>query len=169
MHTTSPTGTNPAVSFRFAGREDCALLLRFIRGLAEYEHMENDVVATEELLAHWLFEEHAAQAMFALLDGQEVGFALFFTNFSTFLGRAGLYLEDLFVFPQYRGRGVGTAMLRKLAQICIERGYGRFEWSCLNWNAPSIAFYRSFGAQPMDEWTTYRLDGEALAHLANAE
>jgi len=155
----------PAITFRSAKREDCAIILRFIRELAAYERMENEVVATEELLSEWLFDKHAAEVLFAIVDGQEVGFALFFSNFSTFLGKAGLYLEDLFVQPEYRGRGIGTAILRELARIAVERGYGRFEWWCLNWNTPSIEFYRSLGAEPMSDWTVYRVSGEALADL----
>ena len=156
------------VTFRAAVREDCDLILRFIRALAEYEKMGPEVVATEQLLDEWLFDKHAAEVIFALDDGREVGFALFFPNFSTFLGRAGLYLEDLFVVPEYRSRGIGKALLRELARVAVERGYGRFEWWCLDWNTPSIGFYRSLGAQPMDDWTVYRLSGDALAALASS-
>ena len=155
------------VTFRFAARSDCALILRFIRSLAEYEHLENEVAATEELLVEWLFEKRTAEVMFAIVEGQETGFALFFPNYSTFVGRAGLYLEDLFVLPEYRGRGIGTAILRELARIAIERGYGRFEWWCLDWNKPGIEFYRSLGAQPMSDWTVYRVAGGALTELGN--
>jgi len=154
------------IAFRSAGRDDCALILRFIRALAAYEHMENEVAATEELLAEWLFVQRAAEVFFAVADGREVGFALFFPNFSTFLGRAGLYLEDLYVLPEYRGRGIGTAMLRELARLAVERGYGRFEWACLDWNTPSIEFYLSLGAEAMSDWTGYRLSGDTLATLA---
>ena len=163
-----PSKTNEnLITFRFAERDDCALILRFIRELAVYEHMENEVVATEGLLSDWLFEKRAAEVLFAVVDGHEVGFALFFSNFSTFLGRAGLYLEDLYVFSEYRGRGIGTAILRELARIAVGRGYGRFEWSCLDWNAPSIAFYRSLGAEPMSDWTGYRLSGETLKRMGS--
>jgi len=154
------------LTFRFAGREDCALILDFIRSLAVYEKMEDDVVATEGLLDEWLFDKKAAEVLFAVLDGREIGFALFFPNYSTFLGRAGLYLEDIFVLPEYRGRGAGTAMLRELAKIAAGRGYGRFELSCLDWNAPSINFYLSLGARAMDDWTVYRFSGESLEKLA---
>ena len=157
---------NNDISFRFAEQNDCALILRFIRGLAEYERMENDVVATEEKLEEWLFQKHAAEVIFAVVDNKEAGFALFFPNFSTFLGRAGLYLEDLFVLPEYRNRGIGKAMLRELAGIALERGYGRFEWWCLDLNKPSIDFYLSLGAQPMSDWTVYRVTGSALMELA---
>ena len=156
----------PSITFRFAEREDCALILRFIRELAAYEHMENEVVATEALLAEWLFDKHVAEVLFAVVDGQEIGSALFFTNFSTFLGRAGLYLEDLYVLSGYRGRGVGAAMLRELARIAIERGYRRFEWACLDWNKPSVDFYLSLGAKPMSDWTSYRLSGDTLIEFA---
>ncbi|MCL1834996.1 MAG: GNAT family N-acetyltransferase [Oscillospiraceae bacterium] len=149
-------------TLRYAQREDCALLLRLIRELAEYERLGSEVVATEELLAMWLFEKHTAEALIAEANGQEVGFALFFHNFSTFLGRAGIYLEDMYVVPQYRGRGIGTALIKELARITVSRGCGRLEWSCLDWNTPSIRFYESLGAKPMEDWTTYRLSGEAL-------
>ena len=128
--------------------------------------MLDEVVATEELLTEWLFERKIAEVIFAVEDGVDVGFALFFHNFSTFVGRAGLYLEDLYVKPEYRGKGYGKALLKKLAQIAVERNCGRMEWTCLDWNKPSIDFYLSVGAVPMDEWTTYRLTGEALKNLA---
>ena len=154
------------VTFRKAERKDVALILEFIQGLAAYEHMENDVVADEALLEAWIFDKQKAEVIFAVADGKEVGFALFFHNFSTFLGRAGLYLEDLFVKPEYRGKGYGKAILKKLAAIAVERGCGRLEWSCLDWNTPSIDFYRALGAVPMDEWTVYRVTGETLKKLA---
>ena len=157
------------VTFRFAQPEDAALILRFIRGLAEYEKMTDEVVATEELLREWIFEKGKAEVLFAVADGTEVGFALFFHNFSTFLGRAGIYLEDLFVLPEHRGHGYGKALLKRLAAITVERGCGRLEWSCLDWNAPSIAFYKFMGAVPMDEWTAYRLTGETLKRAAASE
>ena len=126
------------VSFRSAQEQDIPLILSFIRQLAEYERMLDEVVATEELLLGWRFEQKKAEVLFVVDGGQEVGFALFFHNFSTFLGRAGVYLEDLFVLPEYRGHGYGKALLKQLARIAIERGCGRLEWSCLNWNRPSI-------------------------------
>ena len=128
--------------------------------------MADQVVATEQQLERQLFEQQSAQVLFALAQGQEVGFALFFHNFSTFLGKKGLYLEDLFVRPAYRGRGYGKALLRQLARIARQRDCGRLEWWCLDWNKPSIDFYLSLGAQPMEDWTTYRLTGEALQKLA---
>jgi len=154
------------MEIRYAERKDTAIILNFIKDLAVYENMLDQVVATEELLGEWLFDKKAAEVIFAVEEGKEVGFALFFHNFSTFLGRAGIYLEDLFVLPEYRGKGYGKGLLRKLAQIALERGCGRLEWACLDWNTPSIDFYLSLGAQPMDEWTTYRLTGETLHKMA---
>ena len=150
----------------FATENDCADILNFIRLLAEYEKMSDEVVASEELLREWIFEKKKAEVIFAVEDGKKVGFALFFHNFSTFLGRAGIYLEDLFVLPEFRGKGYGKALLRKLAAITVERGCGRLEWSCLDWNKPSIDFYLSLGAKPMDGWKVYRLDGETLRNNA---
>ena len=154
------------LTFRFAQREDVPLILQFIRDLASYEKMLDQVVADEATLELWLFDKRSAEVLFAVADGREIGFALFFHNFSTFLGRAGLYLEDLYVLPEYRGQGYGTAILRKLAAIAVERGCGRLEWWCLDWNTPSIGFYRSLGAEPMDQWTVYRIAGDTLHQLA---
>ena len=155
------------MQFRTANRADTALILDFIKALASYEKMENEVVATPALLEEWIFDKGKAEVIFALDEnGTEVGFALFFHNFSTFLGRAGIYLEDLFVKPAYRGKGYGKGLLCELARIAVERGCGRLEWWCLDWNQPSIDFYRSLGAVPMDEWTTYRVTGETLTALA---
>ena len=151
---------------RFADENDLALILDFIKQLATYEKMLDDVVATEELLREWLFVRKVAEVIFIMEDDAEVGFALFFHNFSTFLGKAGIYLEDLFVKPEYRGKGYGKALIRKLASIAVERGCGRLEWSCLDWNQPSIDFYLSLGAEAMDEWTVYRVAGDTLANLA---
>lgn len=153
-------------SIRFANENDVDKILFFIESLAEYEKMSSDVVATEELLREEIFEKKKAEVIFAVEDGKEVGFALFFHNFSTFLGRAGLYLEDLFVLPEYRGRGYGKALLKELARIAVERKCGRFEWVCLDWNKPSIDLYLSLGAKPQDEWTIFRLTGEELENLA---
>ena len=153
-------------TYRFADEKDVGIILQFIRLLAEYEHMENDVVATEEILREWIFEKGKAEVLFAVEDGREVGFALFCYNFSTFLGRAGIWLEDLFVLPEYRGKGYGKGLLKQLAKIAVERGCGRLEWYCLDWNQPSIEFYRSLGAVPLDEWTTYRLTGDTLKKMA---
>ncbi len=154
------------LTFRQAVEADCGLVLEFIKQLAEYEKMLPDVVATEQLLHQALFQDRRAEVIFALEDGVEVGFALYFHNFSTFVGRSGLYLEDLFVKPAYRGKGYGKALLKHLAKIALERGCGRFEWVCLDWNQPSIDFYRSLGAVPQDEWTIYRVAGDALQKLA---
>lgn len=154
------------VTFRPADEKDTALLLTFIRALAEYEHMLDEVVATEAVLKEWLFDRKVAEAFFALEGETEVGFALYFHNFSTFLGRGGIYLEDLFVLPEHRGKGYGKAILQRLAQIARERGCGRLEWACLDWNKPSIDFYLSLGAVPMDEWTVYRVSGASLIQLS---
>ena len=153
-------------SFRSAERRDVPLILRYIRELARYEKLEEEVVATEEILEEWLFDKEKAEVIFAVVEGKEVGFALFFHNFSTFLGRAGIYLEDLYVEPAHRGQGIGTALLRELARIAVSRGCGRLEWWCLDWNTPSIEFYRSLGAEAMDDWTVYRISGETLSKLA---
>ena len=156
--------------FRPAVPGDEGLILDFIRALADYEHMSGQVVATPELLREWIFDKRKAEVIFAVADGREVGFALFFHNFSTFLGRAGLYLEDLFVLPGERGKGYGRALLKELARLTVERGCGRLEWSCLDWNRPSIDFYtKRMRAVPMDEWTVYRLTGETLAEAAKNE
>nr|WP_314463799.1 GNAT family N-acetyltransferase [uncultured Clostridium sp.] len=154
------------LTFRYAQESDTALILEFIKELADYEKMLDEVIATEELLKDWLFGQKKAEVIFALADGNEVGFALFFHNFSTFLGRAGIYLEDLFVKPEYRGKGIGKAIFKKLGAIARERGCGRLEWWCLDWNQPSIGFYRTMGAEAMDEWTVYRISGERLNELA---
>jgi GNAT superfamily N-acetyltransferase len=156
-------------TFRAATREDAPLLLNFIRAFAEYENLLDEVTATEKLLESRLFDKNAAEVILALVDGKEVGFALFFPNFSTFLGQAGLYLEDLFILPEYRGYGIGKALLAELARIAIDRGYGRMDWLCLNWNEPSIKFYRSLGAEAKDEWTLYRLTGDMLRNLAGSK
>ena len=138
-----------------------------IQALAEYEKMSDEVVATEDMLREWIFEKKKAEVLLVSEERVEVGFALFFHSFSTFLGRAGIYLEDLFVLPEYRGRGYGKALLKRLAEITEERGCGRLEWACLDWNKPSIEFYMSLGAKPMDIWTTYRLTGDTLKKMAN--
>ena len=154
-------------TFRPAVPGDEELILTFIRALAEYERMADQVVATPALLREWVFEKEKAEVISALADGKEVGFALFFHNFSTFLGRAGLYLEDLFVLPEARGKGYGKALLSELARIALERGCGRMEWWCLDWNRPSIDFYtKKMQAVPMDEWTVYRLTGDTLKRAA---
>ena len=153
-------------SYRYANRQDVPLVLRFIKELADYEEMLSEVVADEATLEEWLFDKEKAEVIFALEGEKEVGFALFFHNFSTFLGRAGIYLEDLYVSPSYRGRGYGKGLLRQLAKIAAQRGCGRLEWWCLDWNRPSIDFYLSMGAEPMSDWTVYRIAGDTLQELA---
>lgn len=157
---------NIGLNFRFAEEQDIAKILYFIKELAAYEKMADEVVATEELIKEWLFEKKKAEVIFAVENGAEVGFALFFQNFSTFLGRAGIYLEDLYVLPECRGKGYGKALLKQLAKIAVERGCGRLEWWCLDWNKPSIDFYLSLGAEPMSDWTVYRIAGMTLKELA---
>lgn len=155
------------ISIRPATRDDVALILDLIRGLAEYEKLTHECVATEDSLSQTLFGEHpAAEVVIAEEDGKAAGFALFFTNYSTFLARPGMYLEDIFVYPALRGRGIGLRLIQHLAQIAVTRGYGRFEWSVLDWNTPAITFYRSLGAVPMDGWTVQRVSGDALLRLA---
>ena len=151
---------------RFATENDTALILDFIKAIAEYEKMSDEVVADEALLREWIFEKKKAEVIFISENGTEVGFALFFHNFSTFVGRAGIYLEDLFVKPAHRGKGYGKRLIKEVARIAVERNCGRLEWCCLDWNKPSIDFYLSLGARPMSEWTTYRVSGETLAELA---
>lgn len=154
------------MEFRYAERKDTALILQFIKELADYENMLNEVVADEKILEEWIFDKQKAEVIFLLESEKEVGFALFFHNFSTFLGRAGVYLEDLYVQPEHRGKGYGKALLKKLATIAVERGCGRLEWWCLDWNKPSIGFYLSLGAEPMSDWTVYRIAGDTLKKLA---
>ena len=160
---------NKNMNFRYAEKKDIPLILYFIKELAAYEKMSDQVIATEALLDEWIFEKGKAEVLFALEEDKEVGFALFFHNFSTFLGRAGIYLEDLYVKPEYRGKGYGKGLLKQLASITVERGCGRLEWSCLDWNQPSIDFYRFLGAVPMDEWTVYRITGETLTRMAGSD
>ncbi len=153
---------------RTATVDDCATILGFIRDLAEYERLAHEVVATEASLAATLFGPRpAAEVAIAEVDGAPVGFALFFTSYSTFLARPGLYLEDLFVRPAARGKGVGLSLMIHLAKLCVARDYGRFEWSVLDWNEPALRFYAALGARPQGEWTVQRVTGEALAALAS--
>ena len=155
----------PELTFRNATREDIPLILKFIKKLAEYEKRLNEVVATEKDLEKWIFDKNQAEVIFALEDGKEIGFALFFLSFSTYLGNVNLHLEDLFIDPEFRGKGYGKALLKKLAKIVVDRGYGRFEWTCLSWNKPSIEFYLSLGAKQKD-WNVFHLTGEELKKLA---
>ena len=152
-----------------ASERDVPLILRLIKGLADYEKLADDVRATEDGLRSSLFGPHpAAEVVIAYAGDEAVGFALFFHNYSTFLAKRGLYLEDLFVLPEWRGRGAGRALLAHLARIATERECGRFEWSVLDWNEPAIRFYKSLGAQPMDEWTIFRVTGDSLRDLATS-
>lgn len=157
----------PLIALRPATVADIPLILDLVRGLAEYEKLEHEAVATAAQIEQHLFGPRpAAEVVIAEVDGQPAGFALFFVSFSTFLGQPGLYLEDLFVRPEFRGAGVGKRLMVHLARLAVERGYGRFEWSVLDWNEPAIRFYRSLGAVGMDEWTAQRVSGEALRALA---
>ena len=161
-----PTPAQNSFHIRFAQEADISAILGFIHALADYEHMSDQVIADDALLREWIFEKKKAEVLIGEEQGFPVGMALFFHNFSTFLGRAGIYLEDLFVLPEKRGNGYGKALLERLAAITVARGCGRLEWSCLDWNQPSIDFYRSMGAVPMSEWTTYRLTGDTLRTVA---
>jgi GNAT superfamily N-acetyltransferase len=159
-----------AVAIRPATRADCPLILALIRELADYERLSHEVVATVAQLEVSLFgEAPAARVLIAEHRGEPAGFALFFMNYSTFLGRPGIYLEDLFVRPQFRRHGIGAALLSRLAREAVARGCGRFEWSVLDWNAPAIRFYRELGAQAMDDWTVFRVTGPALQALAERD
>ncbi len=156
------------MNFRFATEKDVQLILHFIREIAEYEKMSDEVVANEELLQEWLFNKQIAEVIFAMEGEVEIGFALFFHNFSTFVGRGGIHLEDLYVYPQYRRKGYGKGLIQQIAKIATDRNCGRVEWTCLDWNTPSIEFYLSLGAVPMSDWTIYRLTGETLQKVANS-
>ncbi len=161
------TAANPSISVRAMAPTDIDLVFDFIQGLAEYEQLAHEVVATPELLrTHLLGPNAAAEVVIGEIDGEPTGFALFFTTFSTFLGRPGIHLEDLFVLPDQRSRGLGTALLAHLAELTLTRGYGRLEWNVLDWNEPALRFYRRLGAVGMEDWTTYRLTAEPLAQLA---
>ena len=160
----------PTLEIRPAIPADCALILHFIRELAEYEKALSEVVASESDLHSALFEPNPrAFALICTVDGTPAGFALYFFNFSTWLGKFGLFLEDLYVSPEYRGRGAGKALLKHLAQLAVEKGCGRFEWNVLDWNVPAIEFYESFAAEPQNEWVGYRLTGDALARFAASD
>jgi len=158
------------MNIRTATEDDVPLILRFIRELADYERLAHQVVATEETVRATLFgNPRFAEVIIGEENGDPVGFALFFHNYSTFLARPGVYLEDLYVRPELRGKGYGRALLARLAEIALERNCGRVEWAVLNWNEPAIRFYRSLGALPMDQWTVYRITGDALETLARNE
>lgn len=153
------------LTFKIAQEDDVDLILEYIRKLADYENRLDEVVATEESLHYWIFEKNQAEVVFALEDETVVGFALYFLSFSTYLANVNMHLEDLFVDPEYRGKGYGKALLKYLANIVVDRGYGRFEWTCLSWNRPSIEFYESLGAELMD-WNIFHFTGDALRKFA---
>ena len=155
------------LTFKYATPEETPDVMRFIKAIAEYEKMSDEVNGDEQQLYEELFVKRHAEVFFAMLGEKKIGFALYFHNFSTFVGRAGLYVEDVFIYPEYRGKGYGTAIFKRLAEIAVERNCGRMEWCCLDWNKPSINFYLGMGARPMSEWTTYRLSGETLRRMGN--
>lgn len=157
------------ITIRRATADDAALLHRFVRELAIYEKAEAQMIATVEMIRESLFgQDSTTHAVICEIDGEPIGHALYFFNYSTWMGRHGLYLEDLYVVPEQRGTGAGTALLKHLAKIAVGRGCARFEWSCLDWNEPAIRFYQSLGAQPQEEWVIYRLTGDALTEFAAA-
>lgn len=156
-----------SITIRAAKKEDAGLVLSFIKKIAAYERLSNQVTATAEMLEEFVFEKQAAWVLIAEFNGAPCGFALFYENFSTFKGRTGLHLEDLFVDESMRGRGIGKALFKAVCREAQKRGAPRLEWTCLNWNAPSIAFYRYMGAKPMDEWTTFRLEDHEIALAEN--
>ena len=153
-------------TIRSAVEHDVALILKFIKGLGEYEKLSHEVVATEEKLRKTLFKQKMAEVIIGEYGGEPVGFALFFNNYSTFLGQAGIYLEDLFIIPEMRGKGFGKTMLKHLAKLTVERDCGRLEWACLDWNEPSICFYKGLGAKALEDWTVYRVTGDRLQKMA---
>lgn len=165
MHTSIETGIDQYV-LRFAQEKDTALILDMIRELADYEHLLHEVKTTEEILRNSLFTRKVAEVLIGEYEGKPVSYAIFFYNFSTFEGKPGIYLEDLYVRPQYRKLGLGKALIKAVARLAVERDCARYEWACLDWNEPSIRFYKSLGAVPKDEWTIYRVEGEALQKLA---
>jgi GNAT superfamily N-acetyltransferase len=152
------------LTFKIAERQDSPLILEYIRKLADYEKRLDEVIATESDIEKWVFDEKQAEVIFAYLDDKVIGFALYFLSFSTYIGNVNMHLEDLFIDPEYRGRGYGKALLKELSKIVIERGYGRFEWTCLSWNKPSIDFYLSIGAEQKD-WNVFHFKGDALENF----
>jgi GNAT superfamily N-acetyltransferase len=158
---------DPHILLRHGEEKDAGLILDFIRGLAEYEHLSDQVEAVEGDLRKHLFADHRAEVIIAEYDGVPAGFALYFHNFSTFVGKPGIYIEDLFVKPELRGRGLGKALFARIATLAAEQDCGRLEWACLNWNESAIAFYKAQGGRPLGEWTTFRVAGEALKSLGN--
>lgn len=164
---TTKANTDPNFRIRLAVEADCPAILKCINGLAVYEKMANEVTATVESLRESLFVRRQAEVLIGEYQGEVAGFALFFPNYSTFLGQANIYLEDLFVWEKFRGKGFGKALLLHLARLAVERGCARLDWCCLDWNASAIAFYQSLGAKALNEWTVFRLQGEALKRLAS--
>ena len=162
----SDQSLNEQFKIRPAKESDVKIILQFIKGLGEYEKLSHEVVATEEKLRKTLFKQKMAEVIIGEYGGEPVGFALFFHNYSTFLGQAGIYLEDLFIIPEMRGKGFGKTMLKHLAKLAVERECGRLEWACLDWNEPSICFYKGLGAKALDDWTVYRVAGETLQEMA---
>ena len=162
----SPATIKAQFQIRPAKETDVTLILQFIKGLGEYEKLSHEVVATEEKLHKTLFQQKMAEVIIGEFNGEPVGFALFFHNYSTFLGQAGIYLEDLFIIPEMRGKGFGKKMLSHLAKLAVERDCGRLEWACLDWNEPSICFYKGLGAKALEDWTVFRLTGNTLLDLA---
>jgi len=162
----SSQSTSKEFKIRPAEESDVKLILQFIKGLGEYEKLSNEVVANEEKLHKTLFQQKMAEVILGEYKDEAVGFALFFHNYSTFLGQAGIYLEDLFIIPEMRGKGFGKTMLKHLAKLAIERDCGRLEWACLDWNEPSICFYKGLGAKALDDWTIFRVTGETLVEMA---
>ena len=158
-----------AFTIRPARPEEAGVVLDLIKKLAVYEKCENDVVADEDTIRNSLFVEHSAEVVFGEEDGSVVGFALFFHNFSTFVGRKGMYVEDLFILPEKRGLGYGTALLKHVAKLAVERNCGRMEWICLDWNSPALSLYRSIGAQPLSDWTVQRMDEKTLKEFAQSQ
>jgi GNAT superfamily N-acetyltransferase len=162
------TASSSGLAIRFAERGDTGLIVSFIRELADYEHLLSEVRADEAAIGKTLFEDRYAEALIVECSGKPAGFALFFHNYSTFLAKPGIYLEDLFVRPEFRGRGAGKALIVRLAAIALERDCGRLQWACLDWNEPSLGFYRSLGAESLDDWINFRVSGEALRKLASS-
>ena len=154
------------LTFKIAERKDSGLILEYIKKLADYEKRLDEVIATEDAIEKWVFDEKQAKVIFALVDGTPVGFALYFLSFSTYIGNVNMHLEDLFVDPEHRGKGYGKALLKELGKIVIDRKYGRFEWTCLSWNKPSIDFYLSIGAEKKD-WNIFHFTGDALKDFVN--
>lgn len=155
-----------SLTFELAKREDTALILKYIKKLADYEKRLDEVVATESDIEKWVFDEKQAEVIFVILNGEAIGFALYFLSFSTYIGNVNMHLEDLFIESEHRGKGYGKALLKELGKIVLERGYGRFEWTCLSWNKPSIDFYLSIGAE-MKDWELFHFKGEALEKFVN--